>query len=279
MLRFFAPLIAPFVGALFVIALACAFFAHRDPAVTLASDKFHLEPKEIHYSFEGPMGRYDREQLQRGFQVYKEVCAACHSMRQVAFRDLEEVGFTKPEVKAIAKGWANETPSINPDTGEAATRKPIPSDFIPGPYANEVAARAANDNALPPDMSLLAKAREGGPAYIYSIVTGFQHPSADLKKEFPDFAVPKGMYFNPYFPSLNIKMPPPLTADGQVTYADGTKASIDQMATDVSAFLMWAAEPKLESRHRTGLMVIIYLLIATILAFGAYRSIWAGTKH
>lgn len=279
MLRFFAPLIAPFVGALFVIALACAFFAHRDPAVALASDKFHLEPKEIHYSFEGPLGRYDRAQLQRGFQVYKEVCSACHSMRQVAFRDLEEIGFSKPEVKAIAKGWANETPSINPDTGEATTRKPIPSDFIPGPYANEVAARAANDNALPPDMSLLAKAREGGPAYIYSIVTGFQHPSGDLKKAFPDFAVPEGMYFNPYFPSLNIKMPPPLTADGQVTYADGTKASVDQMATDVSAFLMWAAEPKMEERKQFGLGAMIYLLIFTGLLYASYRRIWRNVAH
>ncbi len=279
MLRFFAPLIAPIVGAMFVIALACAFFAHRDPAVALASDKFHVEPKEIHYSFEGPLGKYDREQLQRGFQVYKEVCSACHSMRLVAFRDLEEIGFTAPEVKAIAKGWATETPSINPDTGEPATRKSIPSDFIPGPYANEVAARAANNNALPPDMSLLAKAREGGPAYISSLVTGYQGVPVELKRQFPDFQVPAGLHYNPYFANLTIAMPPPLTSDGQVTYADGTKASREQMATDVSAFLMWAAEPKLENRHRTGVAVVLYLLLATFLVYGAYRSIWAGKKH
>src|ERR1700754_4074894 len=148
MLRFFAPFIAPIVGALFVLALACAFFSHRDPTAPQPADKYHREPgytgadgleHQIHYSFEGPLGRYDRQQLQRGFQVYKEVCSACHSMRLVAFRDLEEIGFTKPEVKAIAKSWATETPSINPDTGEAATRKSLPSDFIPGPYPNEIA--------------------------------------------------------------------------------------------------------------------------------------------
>ncbi len=244
-----------------------------------AAEEFHLAPKDIHYSFEGPLGRYDNQQLQRGFQVYKEVCSACHSMRLVAFRDLEEIGFTKPEVKALAKGWATETPSLNPDTGEAATRKSLPSDYIPGPYPNEIAARAGNNNALPPDMSLLAKAREGGPAYIASIVTGYADVPPAMKKEFPDFNVPPGLHYNPYFANLNIAMPPPLTSDGQVTYADGTKATRLQMATDVSAFLMWAAEPKLENRKRTGLAVVGYLIIATLLAFAAYRNIWHGKKH
>jgi ubiquinol-cytochrome c reductase cytochrome c1 subunit len=200
-------------------------------------------------------------------------------MRLVAFRDLEEIGFSKPEVKAIAKNWAMETPSINPDTGEPATRKPLPSDFIPGPYPNEVAARAANNNALPPDMSLLAKAREGGPHYIYSLVTGYREPPADIKRKFPDFSVPPGLHYNPYFANLNIAMPPPLAADGQVTYSDGTPGTVDNYAKDVSAFLMWAAEPKLENRKRTGLAVVGYLLIATLLAYGAYRNIWAGKKH
>jgi ubiquinol-cytochrome c reductase cytochrome c1 subunit len=280
MLRFFAPLIAPLVGLLFVFALLWAIFmSPHAPAIHLASEEYHLPPKAIHYSFEGPFGKYDNQQLQRGFQVYKEVCSACHSMRLVAFRDLEEIGFSKPEVKALAKGWATETPSINPDTGEAATRKSLPSDFIPGPYANETAARAGNNNALPPDMSLLAKAREGGPAYIASIVTGYEDVPPDLKKEFPDFTVPAGLHFNPYFANLNLAMPPPITSDGQVTYADGTPATKLQMATDVSAFLMWAAEPKLENRHRTGLAVLAYLVIATLLAFGAYRNIWHGKKH
>ena len=280
MLRFFAPLIAPLVGLLFVCALLYAVIAAPSaPAAHLASEEYHLAPKPIHYSFEGPLGKYDNQQLQRGFQVYKEVCSACHSMRLVAFRDLEEIGFSKPEVKALAKGWATETPSLNPDTGEPATRKSLPSDFIPGPYANETAARAANNNALPPDMSLLAKAREGGPAYIASLVTGYEDVPPQLKKEFPDFTTPPGLHFNPYFANLNIAMPPPLAADGQVTYADGTQATKLQMATDVSAFLMWAAEPKLENRHRTGLAVIAYLIIATLLAFGAYRNVWHGKKH
>jgi ubiquinol-cytochrome c reductase cytochrome c1 subunit len=284
MLRFFAPLIAPLVGLAFVAALLIAFAMPRDPVAPLptASEEkggFHKEPRDIRYSFAGPLGKYDNQQLQRGFQVYKEVCSACHSMRLVAFRDLEEIGFSKPEVKALAKGWATETPSVNPDTGEPATRKSLPSDFIPGPYANETAARAANNNALPPDMSLLAKAREGGPAYIASLVTGYEDVPADLKKKFPDFTTPAGLHFNPYFANLNIAMPPPLTSDGQVTYADGTKATREQMATDVSAFLMWAAEPKLENRHRTGLAVLAYLAIATLLAFGAYRNVWHGKKH
>jgi ubiquinol-cytochrome c reductase cytochrome c1 subunit len=280
MVRFFAPLIAPLVGALFVLALLWAVITSpHTPVIPTPAEEFHLAPKPIHYSFDGPFGRYDNEQLQRGFQVYKEVCSACHSMRLVPFRDLEEIGFSKPEVKALAKGWATETPSLNPDTGEAATRKSLPSDFIPGPYPNEIAARAGNNNALPPDMSLLAKAREGGPAYIASLVTGYEDVPADLKKKFPDFTTPPGLHFNPYFANLNIAMPPPLTSDGQVTYSDGTKATKMQMATDVSAFLMWAAEPKLDNRKRTGTAVLGYLIIATLLAFGAYRNIWHGKKH
>lgn len=275
MLRFLAGL----VGIGFVSALLVAFLMPREKVEPTAASIYHLPEKEVKFSFDGPFGHYDREQLQRGFQVYKEVCSACHSMKLVAFRDLEQIGFTKPEVKAIAKQWAVEVPSINPDTGEPATRKALPSDYFPSPYANEVAARAANNNALPPDMSLLAKAREGGAHYIYSIVTGYQAQSAEMLKRFPDAKTPTGLHYNPYFANLNIAMPPPLVADGQVTYADGTKATVDQMAQDAAAFLMWAAEPKLENRHRWGIVVILYLLIATGLAYGAYRNIWRDQKH
>jgi len=275
MLRFLAGL----VGLGFVSALFIAFVMPREKVEPTAASVYHLPEKEVRFSFDGPFGTYDRQQLQRGFQVYKEVCSACHSMKLVAFRDLEEIGFSKPEVKAIAKQWPVEVPSINPDTGEAATRKALPSDYIPSPYANETAARAANNNALPPDMSLLAKAREGGPHYIYSIITGYQNQPADLLKRFPDAKTPTGLHYNPYFANLNIAMPPPLVSDGQVTYSDGTKASVDQMAKDASAFLMWAAEPKLENRHRWGITVVIYLLIATGLAYGAYRNIWRDKKH
>jgi len=275
MLRFLAGL----VGIGFVSALLIAFLMPREKVEPSAASVYHLSEKEVKFSFDGPFGKYDNEQLQRGFQVYKEVCSACHSMKLVAFRDLEEIGFTKPEVKAIAKQWAVEVPSINPDTGEAATRKALPSDYFPSPYANETAARAGNNNALPPDMSLLAKAREGGPHYIYSLLTGYQVQPAELLNQFPDAKTPAGLHYNPYFANLNIAMPPPLVADGQVTYAGDKKATVDQMAQDVSAFLMWAAEPKLENRHRWGFVVIIYLLIATALAYGAYRNIWRDKKH
>ena len=182
-------------------------------------------------------------------------------------------------MKAIANQWAVEVPSINPDTGEPATRKALPADHFPSPYANEVAARAANNNALPPDLSLITKARHGGAAYVHSLLTGFQPQPAALLKEFPDAKTPPSLHYNPYFANLNIAMPPPLVSDGQVTYSDGTKPTVDQMAQDVSAFLVWTAEPKLEARHRAGISVLIFLLIATVLGYMAYRNVWAGVKH
>jgi ubiquinol-cytochrome c reductase cytochrome c1 subunit len=276
-----------FAGLAFVSALLIAFVMPREKAEPTAAHEFHLEPKEVHFSFDNPIwGKYDRQQLQRGFQVYKEVCSACHSMKLVAFRDLEEIGFTKPEVKAIAKQWSTEVPTINDKTGEPTTRKAIPSDYFPSPFANETAARAGNNNALPPDFSDLAKSREGGAHYIHSLITGYRDQAGfknekgqELLKEFPDAKTPDSLHFNPYFANLNIAMPPPLAADGQVTYSDGTNATVDQMATDVSAFMMWAAEPKLENRHRTGIAVVIFLLIATALAYGSYQNIWRDKKH
>ena len=268
--------IAFLAGLVFVAALIVAILIPREASSETAAHKFHIHPKEVAFASDGPLGKFDRQQLQRGFQVYKEVCATCHSLHYVAFRDLQDIGFTAPEVKAIADQWAIEVPSINPDTGEAATRKAIPADKFPNPYANEVAARAANNNALPPDLSLITKAREGHAPYIYSLLTGYQAPPANL----PADAKPSpGLHYNPYFANLNIAMPPPIVADGQVTYGDGTNASVDQMSKDVAAFLIWTAEPKLENRHRTGIAVLIFLLIATTLAYFSYRNIWAGKKH
>ena len=261
------------------MALAGAIAFIQEPPKPTVEHEFHLHPKEVSFASDGPLGKFDRQQLQRGFQVYKEVCAACHSLQQVAFRDLKDLGFTDGEVKAIAKGWATEVPSVNPETGEPATRKGTPADKIPAPYANEVAARAANNNALPPDLSLMAKARHDGGAYIYSLLTGYQDQPAELLKQFPDAKTPASLHFNPYFANLNIAMPPPIAADGQVTYADGTAATKDQMAKDVAAFLIWSAEPKLENRHATGIAVLGFLLIATILAYLSYRNIWSGIKH
>lgn len=268
--------IAFLAGLVFVAALLVAILMPREAAEETAAHRFHKHPEPLQLASDGPLGKFDRQQLQRGFQVYKEVCAACHSMSFVAFRDLEQVGFTKPEVKAIAGQWAIEVPTVNPETGEPTTRKAIPSDKFPNPYANEVAARAANNNALPPDLSLITKAREGGAPYIHSLLTGYQQPPANLPA---DARPTTGLHYNPYFANLNIAMPPPLVADGQVTYADGTKSSVDQMAKDVSAFLVWTAEPKLENRHRTGVAVLIFLLVMTTLIYFSYRNIWADRKY
>lgn len=271
------------VGLGFVVALLWSLlwsvvsFVQEPPAET-AEHAFYEHPKQnISWSFEGVGGKFNNRQVQRGFQVYKEVCSACHSLHQVSFRDLEAIGFSKPEVKAIANQWVIEVPSINPDTGEAATRKAMPFDKFPSPYANEVAARAANNNALPPDLSLMAKAREDGSKYIYSLLTGYEAQPAELLRKFPDAKTPPGLHYNPYFRNLNIAMAPPLV-DGSVTYTDGTATSAKQNAKDVAAFLTWTAEPNLASRHAVGWPTLLYLLILTALAYLAYRNIWAGKK-
>jgi ubiquinol-cytochrome c reductase cytochrome c1 subunit len=281
MLRFILGL----VGAVFSVVLLISFFSNvstflTSPPEHTAEEEFHKHPKHLTLASDGPMGKFDRKQLQRGFQVYKEVCAACHGLGLVAFRDLEALGYNEAEVKAIAEQWATEVPSVNPETGEAATRKALPADRFPSPYANEVAARAANNNALPPDLSLMTKARHDGAAYVYSLLTGYQKQQpAELLQKFPAAKTPNGLYYNPYFANLNLAMPPPLTSDGQVTYAPGNPApTVDQMAKDVSAFLVWTAEPKLEKRHATGLAVVVFLLFATILGYLAYRNIWYGEK-
>jgi len=268
-----------FAGVL-LISLVVNLVAYvQSPPDDTAESKFHRHPKELALKSDGPFGKFDEQQLQRGFQVYKEVCAGCHSLTQVSFRDLEKLGYNEAEVKAIANQWPLEVPSVNPETGEPATRKAIPSDKFPSPYANETAGRAANNNALPPDLSLMAKARHGGAAYIYSILTGYENQPKELVEKFPGAKTPEALHYNPYFANLNIAMPPPLTADGQVTYADGTPATVDQMAMDVAAFLQWTAEPNLQSRHKTGLAVLIFLIIATVLGYMSYRNIWAEAKR
>ena len=272
------------VGLAFAgVALISVFINVSDyfasPPEETAEHEFHRHAKELRLSSDGPLGRFDLQQLQRGFQVYKEVCAACHGLNLVAFRNLEELGYNEAEVKAIAAQWQIEVPTINPDTGEPATRPANASDRFPDPYPNEVAARAANNNALPPDLSLITKAREGGAAYIYSLLTGYQNQPAELLHKFPTAKTPQGLYYNPYFPNLNLAMPPPLTSEGQVQYADGTRPTVNQMAKDVSAFLVWAAEPNLQRRHAAGIAVVVFLLFATVLGYLAYRNIWAEAKR
>ncbi|WP_374413576.1 cytochrome c1 [Novosphingobium colocasiae] len=277
-----ARILSILVGLFFTVALAWSFGKGAytqitEPAAVTVEHEFHLHPKEVSHSFDGPFGRYDNQQLQRGFQIYKEVCSACHSLSHVAFRDLKAIGYSDAEVKAIAKGF--QVPGIDPATGEANTRPGLPTDYFPKPFANDIAARAANNNAVPPDLSLMTKARHEGTAYVYSLITGYQEQPAELLKEFPDAKTPNGLHYNPYFANLNLAMAPPLTAEGQVTYADGTKATVDQMAQDVSAFLTWTAEPKLDKRKQTGWAVLGFLLFATILGYMSYRNIWAGKKH
>ncbi len=277
-------IIASLIGAAFVFVLALALFgtartAIEEPAAESAEHVFHLHPEDIGLSSNGFFGKFDNQQLQRGFQVYKEVCAACHSLKYVSFRDLGKIGYSEPEVKAIANQWAIEQPSVNPETGEAATRKNVPSDRFPSPFANEVAARAANNNALPPDLSLMTKARHDGSNYVHALLTGYSQQPAALLKEFPGAKTPEGLHYNPYFANLNIAMPPPITSDGQVTYSDGTKATKDQMARDVSAFLTWTAEPNLNARHAAGVAAALFLLIFCFLAWGAYQNVWRDVKH
>ena len=285
----FLRIILGLIGLAFAGVVTISLFSNvitsiREPAGESIEHAFHEHPKHLSLASDGPFGKFDRKQLQRGFQVYKEVCAACHGLNLVAFRNLHDLGYEEAEIKAIANQWATEVPTENPETGEPATRKAVPSDNFPSPYANETAARAANNNALPPDLSLITKAREGGAAYAYSLLTGYRNPQTYRNKHgetLPAANRPgQGLYFNPYFANLNIAMPPPLTSAGQVTYAPGNPApTVDQMAKDVSAFLVWAAEPKLENRHRSGVAVAIFLLIASILGYLAYRQIWAEAKR
>ena len=277
-----------FIGSVFAAILLFSMISNlatyaKNPPAPLAAEEFHREPKALHLKSDGPFGKFDKAQLQRGFQVYSEVCSACHSLKLVSFRDLKGLGYNDAEIKKIASDWKTQVPSINPDTGEPATRKALPSDNFPAPFANEVAARAANNNALPPDLSLMTKAREGGPAYVYSLLTGYRNADTyrdEHGKPLPaDAKPPQGLHFNPYFANLNVAMPPPLTTNGQVTFADGTNPTVDQMARDVAAFLVWTAEPNLENRHAAGLAVAIFLLVASMLGYLAYRQIWHDAKR
>lgn len=244
--------------------------------------------KDISYSFEGPFGVFDKGELQRGYKVYKEVCANCHAMKLIAFRNLAEpggLGFSEEQVKALA---ATFTMQDGPDdSGNMFQRPGLPSDHFPSPFPNEQAARAANGGALPPDLSLITKARAGwygtfnqflngigGPQYVYSVLTGFEPTPPKLAKEQPE-----GKFYNPYFASSHwIGMPPPLS-DGQVTFDDGAPNKVADMARDVSAFLAWAAEPKMEERKGAGFTVVIYLAIMAVLFFLVKQKVWTKVEH
>ena len=277
MVRIFAFLFGLFMVAALVWSFGKgAYAAITEPATPTAEHEFHKHPKHLALASDGPFGKFDLQQVQRGFQVYKEVCSACHSLRLVAFRDLAQLGYNEAEVKAIAAGF--QVPGVDPNTGEANTRPGLATDYFPKPYANDIAARAANNNAIPPDLSLMTKARHDGAAYVYSLLTGYQRQPAELLGEFPDAKSPPGTHYNPYFANLNLAMAPPLTSAGQVTYGDGTRSTVDQMAKDVAAFLVWTAEPKLAKRNQTGWPVVLFLLVLTALAWFAYQNVWRPVK-
>ena len=257
-------IIRAFVGA---AALALGLATVPPTAVEAAESGVHL--KDLSWPTEGLFGTFDRAAVQRGFQVYREVCQACHGLEYVAFRTLGDIGYNEDQIKAIA---AEYTLTDGPDdSGEMFERPGLPSDRFPPPYPNEQAGAAANGGKAPPDLSLINKARMGSEDYVYSLLTGYVDPPAD-------FEVPANGYYNAYFPGHVIAMPPPLSAD-QVTYADGTSATVEQMASDVTQFLAWTAEPKLEVRKQTGLKVVLFLIVLTGLTFALKRKIWADVPH
>lgn len=221
------------------------------------------------WSHNGPLGSFDRGSLQRGLQVYREVCAACHSLRFIAFRNLGGIGLNEEEVKAVAASY--QVAAGPNDAGEMFQRPGIPADRFPSPFPNEQAARAANNGAYPPDLSLMTKARVGFENYLYALLTGYTEPPAD-------FTLMDGMAYNQYFPGHQIAMPSILN-DDQVTYADGTKATVPQLARDVTTFLAWAAEPTLEQRKRMGVKVMLFLLVFAGMMYAVKRQLWSGIGH
>jgi len=238
---------------------------------TLLGDRAHaageaVDLLENDWQHSGFFGTYDREAAQRGFQVYREVCAGCHSLDFIAFRNLQDLGFNEDEVKALAAEYIVEDGPD--DEGEMFEREGKPFDYIPSPHANVNAARAVNGGAYPPDLSLMAKARPNGTNYIYSLLQGYaDEPPADVE-------ISEGMNYNAYFPGQQIAMAQPLYEEA-VEYADGTAATLEQHAHDIAVFLTWTAEPKLEERKGLGLKALIFLVILTGLFYATKRKIWS----
>ena len=230
-----------------------------------------VELMKTDWTFKGLLGKFDRASLQRGYQVYTEVCAACHSMKYISYRNLMEKGgpeFSEAQVKAIAASF-DVTDGPNAD-GEMFSRPARLSDKFPMPYPNEKAAQAANGGAYPPDMSVLVKARGGGVDYIYSLLQGYEDPPVGITLD-------DGVYYNKFMYGNKIKMSNQLS-DGLIEYNDGTEATVQQMSKDVTTFLMWTAEPHLETRHQMGFKAIIYLIILTVLVYFSMKRIWSRVE-
>ncbi len=218
---------------------------------------------KMDWSFAGAFGTYDRASAQRGFQVYNEVCSACHGMKLMSYRNLAGIGLDAAQIRAIAT--SKSVPDLN-ESGEPTTRPGLPSDHFVNPFPNDRAAKAAN-GVVPPDQSVLLKAREGGANYIYAVLTGYNNPPAGVK-------VPDGVYYNSYYPGHLIHMPAPLS-DGAVTYADGTKATVEQMSRDVTTFMAYTSEPHMEQRKRLGVKVVGFLVLLTGVTYAAKRRLWS----
>ncbi len=250
--------------AAYAAILGLGLIAPRAPA---AAAEGAALPQQS-WPFDGVFGRYDNAAIQRGFQVYTEVCASCHGVKYLAFRNLIDAGFTEDQVKAIA---AEVKVEDGPDDeGEMFMRPAVPSDYLPSPFANDNEARANNNGALPPDLSLITKARTGGPDYLFALLTGYEEEAPE------GFELADGMNYNHYFTGNQIAMPPPLFEDG-VEYVDGTEASVEQMAADVTHFLAWVAEPHRDASKRIGLKAILFLIVLTALFYATKRKVWADT--
>lgn len=272
----------------FLKALAVTGIALVTAGSLQAAEYPLVKPVEQDWSFAGPFGTYDKGQLQRGLKVYRESCAACHGLERVAFRTLQDLGYSEDQVRALAAEYEVQD---GPDSsGEMFTRAALPSDYFPSPFANPEAAAAANNGAAPPDLSLIAKARavergfptfvydiftqyaESGPDYVYALLTGYQDAPDGYNQQ-------PGTYYNPHFISgTSLSMPNPLS-DGQVTYDDPAPQTVDQYARDVTAFLMWAAEPHMDARKRMGFNVMIFLLLFAGLTYLTKRKVWSKIDH
>ncbi len=235
----------------------------------LAFASIQEEPKKEIWQFDGVFGRFDKRAIQRGYQVYKEICVACHALSQISYRNLEEIGFSKDEVVNIAAQY-QVNDGLN-DKGEMLQRPGKPYDKFVLPYPNEAASRAANNGAYPPDLSLIIKARGDGANYVHALLNGYGHGIPKGMK------INNGMYYNPYFPNMQIAMPPPLS-DGMVTYQDGTVATVEQMSSDLVNFLQWTAEPEMEKRKAMGGKVIVFLFILITVFYMAKTRIWANVE-
>ena len=249
------------LSKIFILFVTFSFLIFSNSAKA-ASDKTELI--EQNWPHSGIFGRFDKSSLQRGFLVYKEVCAACHGLKHVSYRDLTGIGLTVDEIKSIAGEY--ELVDGPNDEGEMFDREAKPSDKFVNPYENDNQARVANNGAYPPDLSLIVKARAGGADYLYSLLNGY--------KEFPEgFEASEGMYYNEYYPGKQIAMPSPIM-DDIVDYNDGTEATHVQIARDVTSFLSWAAEPELEERKSLGVKALFFLILLTIMLLGVKRKVW-----